>query len=780
MLALMAAIGGIGEARPDGLPPLKALTLVPRRVAVQQSIEACHKFAPDARVEKYDRRRGKHQFNYADVIVMTYKGALSAPQATWQSLINSTTLLGLDEVHRGIGEQTGGRLRDFIENGKPTVIAISATPNFSETHTTARALGIERSLRAIAPREAIEIGISNGVQLFALYSGQEVYFSSKRDTITEADAQPLALQPRRNQLIVDVIEDMAKAGYHGLAQCIPGDANTHARHIALLASQRKITDPITKKERKLRVAAVGNKFQSNATNDKIIQAFRQGMLDAITFTRYLTEAFDNPVDYLIAAGLSTSMVDVSQYVGRGARFNKRGITTIFNIVDKYTSRTPKRLWTPFDVLDEECVHNGLVITSKLPNLQPTSPAPSSRAQPKEPRQTTKDVRFFSQAVQEAMKAIPNGTVLDELLMIRGEFDEPPLGYIPLGELPTIQQGLVTVEGARYILGSLTSSDGRPLYVNVRSGKISRYVLPEADNVLAARCNDTSRLISRLEIDAFLMSQGWPRPSFDMFAYACKQSGVTYSITKGTVYVRRADAAKVLLNLASIPLINPEREISLGDLARAIGHSTSSMLQRYVKQKPETYAGHVHTRRKSLPPLPFKITDVIDIEKAGVLLEETRARSPQLAARLGAKSVQQLLAETHAQVKDQFWRRKLRSTLSQAAIHSFVNETIQVKPAMHQASEPPPPPLDESYRLSDHGHAWDEHAACRDSPVQVYGVQNQADIERAKQLCSGCEVKGDCLLFDLRQPSDEIAGGFTMYERRRMGKQVASWLAQSHA
>lgn len=77
----------------------------------------------------------------------------------------------------------------------------------------------------------------------------------------------------------------------------------------------------------------------------------------------------------------------------------------------------------------------------------------------------------------------------------------------------------------------------------------------------------------------------------------------------------------------------------------------------------------------------------------------------------------------------------------------------------------------SLALGAADHEWRDHALCRDTDPELFfpiGTTGTAltQIERARQVCSECAVRVDCLEFSLTTNQDSgIWGGLSEEERR---------------
>src|SRR5262249_9140847 len=159
-----------------------------------------------------------------------------------------------------------------------------------------------------------------------------------------------------------------------------------------------------------------------------------GMLDALTFSRYIVEAFDHSeVRYIISASPTSSTVDMGQLCGRGARLGEdKRLTMLFCLIDNLISGASKKLQTPFHVYcGDNDFYQGMIL------------APANRPSPGfDTRQSTPDGSFLSSGgrdrqahdtldageltrtysglsrqVRAAMADLPPGTILDELLIV---------------------------------------------------------------------------------------------------------------------------------------------------------------------------------------------------------------------------------------------------------------------------------------------------------------------------------------------------------------------------
>jgi len=73
----------------------------------------------------------------------------------------------------------------------------------------------------------------------------------------------------------------------------------------------------------------------------------------------------------------------------------------------------------------------------------------------------------------------------------------------------------------------------------------------------------------------------------------------------------------------------------------------------------------------------------------------------------------------------------------------------------------------------HRPQWQAFAACRDEPVDTFFVERGGSMARARALCAGCPVAGECL--DYAMAHEDIEGwwaGTSARGRRRLRAQAS--------
>jgi WhiB family transcriptional regulator, redox-sensing transcriptional regulator len=72
------------------------------------------------------------------------------------------------------------------------------------------------------------------------------------------------------------------------------------------------------------------------------------------------------------------------------------------------------------------------------------------------------------------------------------------------------------------------------------------------------------------------------------------------------------------------------------------------------------------------------------------------------------------------------------------------------------------------RMKPDAHSWQERALCAETDPEAFFPEKGGSPREAKRICTGCEVRAECLEYALA--NDErfgIWGGLSERERRRM-------------
>ena len=81
-------------------------------------------------------------------------------------------------------------------------------------------------------------------------------------------------------------------------------------------------------------------------------------------------------------------------------------------------------------------------------------------------------------------------------------------------------------------------------------------------------------------------------------------------------------------------------------------------------------------------------------------------------------------------------------------------------------------LDDLYECGEQEQDWQERALCAQTDPEAFFPEKGGSTREAKKICSGCEVRAECLEYALEH--DErfgIWGGMSERERRRLKRQA---------
>lgn len=686
--AVVARSAGIGDSPADP-ERLRGLVFVPRRISRTHIKTLYGQLTPDIKIDELTPAEGCLALNRLDMLVMTYKAGASLGKQALDYLGSHTDLVILDEVHRGIGARTANALNYLFDNFNPTILAMSATHEYNEDHSAVGTFNINRSITPMTPRESIEKDLSNGVQLYAIFTGEKVHFISRRDEITPADVKGLN-NPERNRLIIDLVKEMTLDRRQGIIQCLQGpgsgkSSNAHSVLIAEMASRQRITDPATGEDRFLRVEAVGNHRKDN---EEVVARFKRGSLDALTFSKYLIEMFDHPIRYIIYGAPTTSRVDVDQLSGRGVRRSKdMRPTMLLYLTDAYTSRVTKRLKTPFQTYEVETAYQGMLLipsaaqedsdvpkVRRVPSTEGREQIPAGLDRPYSPLgQLT-----LSDSILNALAHIPPGTILEQEIII-AERPEVPDGYVPLQDLPVVAEGKISMEGAVYILKQKLQQDSDTkllMRLPGQSGRTMLFVSPDAQEYLAKRYEEVGNKVTRAELNNFLSMNGWPALHLEVYLDECKEAGAKLETVKKAIVIDPEHAKKILYNLAATPLIDPRKELSLTLLASVLD-THSSVINKLARQSPE-HKQALSVRRKSLPPQQYRSVQVMSLEAIPSFIEHVSERSDRLATQVAIMGIKGVIAAAQRPYLDYYEKYNLHPALTKHAIDSFITSMRQAR------------------------------------------------------------------------------------------------------
>jgi len=257
---------------------------------------------------------------------------------------------------------------------------------------------------------------------------------------------------------------------------------------------------------------------------------------------------------------------------------------------------------------------------------------------------------------------------------------------------------------------------------------------------------------------------------------------------------------LLAHLAETPLVNPDEEVHVSELARTLGNIGCSDLHRLIKNEPELDQ-YFRFRRRGRQPGAFQSVGTLATEGAVKLAEMAIGRSKKI--NWSVKDAPGVVAAAQYEYRQYLWQHKLRTTLATTAIQAFVTRREDLPDLSEPtiAAEPAEPParakarqlsadgaasarsqlwrLDPSYRLSGRGTRWAEAAACISMDADLFDHPKGDVLKTVQDACKGCAVKGDCLLFHIEVPTDGFRAGFSKKMRDRMTTpEIVDWLRSS--
>lgn len=108
----------------------------------------------------------------------------------------------------------------------------------------------------------------------------------------------------------------------------------------------------------------------------------------------------------------------------------------------------------------------------------------------------------------------------------------------------------------------------------------------------------------------------------------------------------------------------------------------------------------------------------------------------------------------------------------AAVTSAVPVTSAVVVSADTVSAPTVEMLEAELALVDAVVSWQDRALCAETDPEAFFPEKGGSTREAKRVCTGCEVKGECLQYALAH--DErfgIWGGLSERERRRLKRRA---------
>jgi superfamily II DNA or RNA helicase len=436
--------GGAGQTPPGSDTPIRGMFITPSRIGIRQASDSegldkgLPKFAPELKVSRY---YAEEKDLTGDVVVITDVSLLALAKEDperFAQLDRETTILAIDEGHEVLGPLSTPFLRRFKDGKKTTVL--TATPELGDGRDVLSELELDREIHRRSSLDAVELGIANGVQIFAISSGMELVVESDEPELTERDLVPLIADTmearRRNETILSVLNTLQKAVRPTVIAAVRGNNQQHARDLADMARELpEYDDHGQPTGRNLRVEPLGS-FRTDTQNDRALRAWHAGKVHALISVDFLKYAMDSDrIAGVIDTAQRYSLKDETQIAGRAARL-KGPMSVLVNIVD--IVRGNRRRIVGFrDVYEITDFSQGMVIGAQPEIAANVQNVPRRRRSPRgqtfgtlrsyqgAPNQPGRiNLGDFDPAVQQAA-ALMTGVLLDELTVGGIRYGEPP-------------------------------------------------------------------------------------------------------------------------------------------------------------------------------------------------------------------------------------------------------------------------------------------------------------------------------------------------------------------
>lgn len=385
-------------------------------------------FAPDLKIVMFQSGHNTKKMDY-DVLVMTYHGFRMAYQRGAISK-DDVDIIFADEAHHLMGEQTQAACRSFTQ-GEIPVIGFTASDRYSE----------DRLLSSVLPHKICEVdfrsqivdeGVLPPMQLIAVSTPNLIMARRSGGEFSESELASLVHNEDRNNHIIDWIKHFTSEGRHVFVPCIRGNDCEHSQILANAASQQKIYDERIDEYRDLVARCVKSTMTQGEIN-AVLEEWSQGKVDVLFTTAMLGEGWSSSlVDVVVDAAPTTSRVVSEQRVGRLTRHNEKWPVKVYvSLIDRV--KGGKRLYTPWDVLEEDKMNSWVVIGEGA----------SRRVGAQRKAITRSKVTAKQLPPALGRRIMEDYTVVDEaLLAVDADRRKPPKeGFVPLADYKEVWHGM---------------------------------------------------------------------------------------------------------------------------------------------------------------------------------------------------------------------------------------------------------------------------------------------------------------------------------------------------
>lgn len=566
-IALIKASGiGRQDIAPEERP--KGILFVPTRALREQSIGeaplAAHlrgfaRFAPEMNVASV-KRSGRYVDRALDMRVMTYRYALHAFRRG-EIRPGQFELFSHDESHYTLGSATKAMIEELCMGA--VNIGFTATPSYDAERHVKKIFPVEIGNMSLVDG-IVEHGFLSGVQLFTIRSNDTVTEKSGSRDFTEAEIAHLAGSEERNAGIVKAALHAMKHtnGGKGMIWGVPGDDQIHTRILAELFDKEK--HPITQEP--IKVETIGCfRPDSQDTLKKFADADDSSIVISISMGGVGTDVHD--LRWIIYAKPVSrdgkGKVQLEQYLGRGTRPKTDGSNLLFyQVIDSFRllecKKQPALAWQLFGL--EGPPPEGHVI-KRMCEPGSHNPAPRPAPLPLEP--------FIEPAEHMAVIQDETGLVTND--PVEDLQERVSSKYIArlLNVDKTTAESVIESLGYDFVITKDSrAGDSVTKTYSYEAMIAAQDAIAKDSDVLAAEVANEHGMNSA-SMAYLLQSLGIQPPRL----YERKPEKHLPTLRS---YLRRYHVEAIKINLGQQIELNPNHHVTLVDICRMTGKTTSSL------------------------------------------------------------------------------------------------------------------------------------------------------------------------------------------------------------
>lgn len=276
------------------------------------------------------------------VVISTYQGFLGDYKRDHQTLGHFDVVIA-DECHKSLGKETSTAMTSAFPGA--IKIGLSATPDYAANRMSEEVYN--KRLYEFSLKEAIEADKTAPVRALIYESEATIKLNERRKYFTDEELAVLIPNMERNGVAAKLAQELVASGRQGIIACVPGNQNIHARMVAQLLNTRQFG--------RVRAADIGSHLKSEEIKERL-EAFKEGGIDVLTFTKSLEEGWDSDrASFCLNLSPTESPVRTKQLLGRILRKKPSGIEGIYiDFVDKKVG-AKKQQYTAMHALGLETI-----------------------------------------------------------------------------------------------------------------------------------------------------------------------------------------------------------------------------------------------------------------------------------------------------------------------------------------------------------------------------------------------------------------------------------------